>query len=125
MTLRVTMGSHQLLVMPRVTMGASSSVYIGNVTGWLQLGGGDPGWVFRGYNRTVDQITINVETCAESGTLVASWDDPRGGGLTTQAENLSELEKNIREAVGAHFDSDEVPSRVRLHFVNDPLLVAA
>jgi predicted RNase H-like HicB family nuclease len=62
----------------------------------------------------VDQITINVETGAESGTLVASWDDPRGGGLTTQAENLTELEKNIREAIEAHFDSDEIPSRIRI-----------
>lgn len=58
--------------------------------------------------------------------LVARWDDPEGrGGLTTQAERLSDLDANIREAVEVHFDSSELPSRIRLHFENDPVLAAA
>jgi predicted RNase H-like HicB family nuclease len=74
----------------------------------------------------VEEITISVGTCGETGTLVASWDDPGGfGGLTTQAERLSDLERNIREAIAVHFEPDDLPKQVRLHFVDDPVLVAA
>jgi hypothetical protein len=31
------------------------------------------------------EITFLVESCAETGGFVARWDDPAGGGLTTQA----------------------------------------
>ncbi len=73
----------------------------------------------------MDDITITI-SCDGTGVLVAHWDDPRGhGGLTTQAERLSDLEANIREAVEVHFDATELPSRIRLHFENDPILAAA
>ena len=66
----------------------------------------------------MEQITIRVATCPETGALVASWDDLEGtGGLTTQAETLSELENNIREAISVHFEPDEIPSHIPLHFV--------
>ncbi len=32
----------------------------------------------------MEEITIRVERCAESGWLVATWDAPEGGGITTQ-----------------------------------------
>jgi len=68
----------------------------------------------------VEEITITIRTCEESGTLVASWDDPRGlGGLSTQADKLSDLEGNIREAIAVHFEPEEMPRQVRLHFLND------
>jgi predicted RNase H-like HicB family nuclease len=78
------------------------------------------------YNRVVDEITISISTCEETGTLVASWDDPSGsGGLTTQADRLSDLERNIREAVAVHFEPGEQPKHLRLHFMDDPVLAAA
>jgi len=55
----------------------------------------------------------------------AHWDDPQRGGLTTQAERLSDLETSIREAVEVHFEPSELPGRIRLHFENDPVLAAA
>lgn len=74
----------------------------------------------------MEQITISIATCSESGALVASWDDTEGsGGFTTQAETLSELENNIREAILVHFEPEDVPKQVRLHFVDDPVLAAA
>ena len=80
----------------------------------------------RRYTWCVEEITISISSCAETGTLIASWDDPRGfGGLTTQAEKLSDLEENIREAIAVHFEPDELPGRVRLHFESDPVLAAA
>lgn len=73
----------------------------------------------------MDDITITI-SCDDTGVLVARWDDPQGrGGLTTQAERLSDLEANIREAVELHFDAPELPSRMQLHFENDPVLAAA
>lgn len=58
--------------------------------------------------------------------MVASWDDPRGfGGLTTQAENLSALESNLREAIELHFEPEDLPKLIRLHFADDPVFAAA
>ena len=74
----------------------------------------------------MEEITINISTCEQTGVLVASWDDPDGsGGLTTQADRLSDLERNIREAVAVHFEPGEQPKHLRLHFVDDPVLAAA
>ena len=43
-----------------------------------------------------------------------------GFGVHTEAETLSELRLNIREAVACHFkDISEAPKLVRLHFVHD------
>jgi hypothetical protein len=74
----------------------------------------------------VEDITITISCCEETGMLVARWDDPHGrGGLTTQAERLSDLETSIRDAVEVHFEPSELPSRIHLHFENDPVLAAA
>jgi predicted RNase H-like HicB family nuclease len=74
----------------------------------------------------VEEIVMTISRCDETGALVASWDDPRGfGGLTTQAEKLSDLENSIREAIAVHFEPGELPRQVRLHFVDDPVLAAA
>lgn len=75
------------------------------------------------YNHRVEGITIRISACDVTGTLVASWDDPRGfGGLTTQAGTLGDLERNIRDAIAVHFKPDDVPTQVKLHFADDPVL---
>lgn len=74
----------------------------------------------------MDEIVFQIERDEESGLLVASWDAPRGsGGITTQGEDLRDLQQQIMEAVSVHFDSEETPRRIRLHFVNDAILVPA
>ena len=74
----------------------------------------------------MDEITVLVERCEESGWLVATWEAPEGGGgITTQGKDLRELQEQIRDAVHCHFDPGGVPRRIRLHFVNDPVLVEA
>jgi len=73
----------------------------------------------------MNEITIQIERDDESGWLTASWDDPAGGGLTTQGRDLEELQGNIREAVRCHFDDGQTPQRVRLHFIQDPELALA
>ena len=71
----------------------------------------------------MSEITLTVTVCEDSGFLVASWNEPDGmGGITTQAKDLQELEKNVREAVSLHFDAGLVPEQIRLHFAEDPVL---
>ena len=71
----------------------------------------------------MEEITIRVERCAESGWLVATWDAPEGGGITTQGKDLRDLQEQIQDAVRCHFDEGQAPGRIRLHFVSDPVLV--
>ena len=68
------------------------------------------------------EIIFNVE--CEDSLFLASWDDPRGGGITTQGADLRELQEMILEATSAYFRAaKEAPPRsVRLHFVTDPEL---
>jgi hypothetical protein len=74
----------------------------------------------------MNEIVFNVERDEESSFLVASWDEPGGnGGITTQGHDLSELQSMVREAVLCHFDEGKAPERIRLHFVNDPVLATA
>ncbi len=69
------------------------------------------------------EITLTVTTDPESGWLVASWDDPvHGGGITTQADSLDQLQREIVDAVRCYFDEGELPERARLHFQDDPSL---
>ncbi len=35
--------------------------------------------------------------------FAARWDDPSGGGITTQGENLAELQEMVRDAVDGYF----------------------
>ena len=68
-------------------------------------------------------IVFNVTACQETGGYVARWDDKRGhGGITTQGETLAELEEMIADAVAGYFVGTNRPQKVKLHFVEDPVL---
>lgn len=73
-----------------------------------------------------EEITVvfRVEPDLEAGALVASWDDPAGGGITTQASSLSELVEGIKEAVTCHFSAGAAPRRASLHFADAELQLA-
>jgi len=74
----------------------------------------------------MNEIIFKVERDEESSVLVASWDEPDGnGGITTQGQDLSELQAMVREAVICHFDEGKVPERIRLHFLSDAILATA
>ena len=46
-----------------------------------------------------------------------------GEGIFTHGANLDELRTNIREAVDAYYDEDELrPAIVRLHYVHQEVL---
>jgi predicted RNase H-like HicB family nuclease len=72
------------------------------------------------------ELTFTVETCADTGGFVARWDDEPGrGGITTQGDSLAELHAMVADAVSGYFEADERPARVRLHFLQDPVVSVA
>ncbi len=70
-------------------------------------------------------ITFNIVPCLETGGFVARWDDPSGGGITTQGDTITELEAMVRDAVLGYFEDPLKTPRVRLHFVEDPEVAVA
>jgi hypothetical protein len=74
----------------------------------------------------MEEITFQVQRDEQSGFLVAWWDGPDDtGGITTQGQDLRDLQQQITEAVSVHFDEGASPRRIRIHFVSDPVLVQA
>jgi hypothetical protein len=73
----------------------------------------------------MQEITLTVERDTESGWFVASWNDASGGGITTQGGDLGELQTNVKEAVLCHFGEAHAPRAIRLHFIEDPVLLTA
>ena len=60
----------------------------------------------------MNEITFTVSPCEESGMLVAAWDTPGGGGITTQGASVAELRANVQEALACHFEEGEAPACV-------------
>ncbi len=79
------------------------------------------------YIGDVKDITFGIERDEDDGVFIASWDDPHGGGITTQGADLRELQDMIVDAVGGYFKAAGIPAplRVRLHFISDPELALA
>ncbi len=73
----------------------------------------------------MDTLTFTVTSCPDSGGFVARWDDPSGGGITTQGDTFAELDYMVRDAVLGYFFEVPPPRSVRLHFVEDPELAVA
>jgi hypothetical protein len=49
------------------------------------------------------KLVFTIERDEETGAFTASWDDPEGGGITTQALGFTDLSGAITEAVQCHF----------------------
>ncbi len=45
-----------------------------------------------------------------------------GTSIFTEAEDGSELQAKVRDAVNCHFDEGKAPKVIRLHFVRDQVL---
>jgi predicted RNase H-like HicB family nuclease len=44
--------------------------------------------------------------------------------IFTQAETVEELHRQVRDAVQCHFEADDMPKIIRLHFVREELIAA-
>jgi hypothetical protein len=45
-----------------------------------------------------------------------------GMSIFTEGETLDEIRENVREAVRCHFEENEQPQVVRLHYVKDEVI---
>jgi hypothetical protein len=44
--------------------------------------------------------------------------------IFTEADNLDDLHSNVREALDCHFEPEQKPQMIRLHFVREEVIAA-
>ncbi len=68
----------------------------------------------------MNEIIFLVENAPEGGYTARAL----GESIFTEADDLDELRKNTREAVNCHFEREEKPKMIRLHFVSEEVIAA-
>ncbi len=68
----------------------------------------------------MNEIIFLVEETPEGGLTARAL----GHSIYTDADTITELHTNVREAITCHFDSAEKPAIIRLHFVCDEVIAA-
>jgi hypothetical protein len=66
----------------------------------------------------MNEIIFLVENAVEGGYTARAL----GASIFTEADDLESLRENVREAVDCHFESEEKPKMIRLHFVSEEVL---
>ncbi len=61
------------------------------------------------------EIIFIVEEAPEGGYTAKAL----GESIFTEAETMKELKEMVKDAIKCHFDYDDIPSIVRLHFVKE------
>lgn len=64
------------------------------------------------------EIIFSVEESPEGGFEATALSD----AIFTEADTLEELRSMVRDAVECHFEVEERPKVIRLHFVRDELI---
>jgi predicted RNase H-like HicB family nuclease len=67
-----------------------------------------------------NEIIFIVEDSLEGGYEARA----AGYSIYTQAETLEELKENMREAVAVHFEPDEKPRLIRMHYIKEEIIAA-
>ena len=70
--------------------------------------------------KRLNEIFFLVEEALEGGYTAKAISE----SIFTEAENMDELNVNIREAVHCHFDDDKLPKIIRLHLVKEEIISA-
>jgi hypothetical protein len=66
----------------------------------------------------MSEVVFLVEEAPEGGYTARAL----GNSVFTEADSVSELENRVRDAVRCHFEEDERPTAIRLHFVRDHVI---
>ncbi len=66
----------------------------------------------------MNEIIFLIEESLEGGYEARALET----SIHTEAENLTELKDSIRDAVKCHFDEEERPRIIRLHFVKEEVI---
>jgi len=64
------------------------------------------------------EIIFMIEESLEGGFVARAI----GQSIVTEAETLESLKEMIRDAVKCHFETDQLPRIIRLHFVKEEIL---
>lgn len=65
----------------------------------------------------MNEIIFVVEEAPEGGYTASAL----GHSIYTEADDMAALRVNLREAVECHFEVDQRPKLIRLHFVREEL----
>ena len=65
-----------------------------------------------------NEIIFLVEEDSVSGFIARAL----GQSIVTEADTLEELRDNIRDAIRCHFDENDLPRIIRLHFVKEEVI---
>jgi hypothetical protein len=63
----------------------------------------------------MNELIFLVEEADEGGYIAKAL----GESIITQSESIDELKIMIKDAVKCHFDLDNLPKMIRLHFVKE------
>jgi len=66
----------------------------------------------------MNEIIFLIEESLEGGYEARALET----SIHTEAENLTELKDSIRDAVKCHFNEEERPRIIRLHFVKEEVI---
>ena len=70
------------------------------------------------YDGAMSEIVFLVEDAPEGGYTARAL----GAAIFTEADDLADLSRQVREAVEVHFADDQRPRLIRLHHVRDTLI---
>lgn len=66
------------------------------------------------------EVLFTVEEAPEGGFIARAL----GHAIFVQADDVSSLREQVRDAVNCHFDPEQKPRIIRLHYVRDEVLAA-
>jgi len=66
------------------------------------------------------ELIFLIEEAPEGGVTARAL----GTSIFTEAEDVVSLYDRVRDAVRCHFEEDQVPKVIRLHFVREEIITA-
>lgn len=66
----------------------------------------------------MNELIFMVEEAPEGGWIARAL----GSSIFTEADDLDALRDRVRDAVRCHFEEDQLPRIIRLHFVREEVL---
>lgn len=68
----------------------------------------------------MEELIFLVEAAPEGGYTARAL----GASIFTEADDFDGLREQVRDAVRCHFDEDQKPRLIRLHFVREEVFAA-
>ena len=68
----------------------------------------------------MNEIIFLVEDAVDGGYTARAL----GESIFTEGDDLEGLRENIRDAVDCHFEPEEKPKMIRMHFVSEEVIAA-